>query len=429
MIHRSTTPGVYLALLATLLQCCILSVCGANYDEAKVPKYTLPSLLKASDGSRIQTVSEWNSIRRPEILTLFQDQVYGRAPSAPSSVTFRVDKIIEKSLQGKATMKEVTLLLGDRGKETPVTLLLFIPNSPADGLFPAFLGLNFNGNHTVHPSQAITPPSSWVRNSNNLGITNHRTTEAARGTSASRWAIDKIIDRGYALVTAYYGDIDPDFDDGFENGIHGALQPKGSKPAPDEWGSIAAWAWGLSRALDYLTIDSRIDHNRVAVIGHSRLGKTSLWAGASDPRFALVISNNSGCGGAALSRREFGETVARINQSFPHWFCDNFQRYNNSVASLPVDQHMLLALCAPRPLYVASATADRWADPNGEFLAAKHAGPAYQLFGYTGIRENQQPAPDHPIGDRVGYHLRTGKHNVTDYDWEQYLNFADRHLR
>ncbi|MDA7500168.1 acetylxylan esterase [bacterium] len=401
---------------------------GANYDEAQVPNYALPELLETADGRMIKTAADWEQIRRPEILNLFRKQVFGKAPAAPESISFRIDRVYENSLNGLATQKEVTVFFSEDRQGPQMSLLLFIPNRKTTPR-PAFIGLNFNGNHTVHPSQNISITRSWVRNNNKLGITDNRATKSSRGSASSRWAVEKIIRRGYAVVTAYYGDIDPDFDDGFENGLHSQFHTSEKKPTADEWGSIAAWAWGLSRALDYLELDSSIDHKRVSVIGHSRLGKTSLWAGATDQRFALVISNNSGCGGAALSRREFGETVARINTSFPHWFCDNFVNYNNQVSSLPVDQHMLIALCAPRPIYVASASEDQWADPKGEFLAAKLASPAYHLFGLRALEENNQPSPDKSVGDQISYHIRTGKHDVTDFDWEQYLDFADRHLQ
>lgn len=403
----------------------------ANYDESKIPEFTLPNPLVTESGDRVSDAKTWNAVRRPEIFGHFKSKVYGRGPE-PCAIRYEPVNENTNSLGGKAVRREVDVFFGDSSDAHSMRLLIYTPSTAKP--VAAFLGLNFGGNHTIDADPSIRVTKNWVRDRKDETTNKHTATEAGRGAAASRWPVEAMIDRGYALVTIYYGDIDPDFEDGFANGIHGVFQdPTDTIPTGEKWGSIAAWSYGLSRALDYLQQDPQIDGSRVAVIGHSRLGKTALWAGASDERFKMVVSNDSGCGGAALSRRAIGETVGRINTSFPHWFCDNFTKYNLNENACPVDQHELIALIAPRAVYIASATGDQWADPKGEFLSAVNADPVYRLLGTDGMGRDHpptsMPAPDNPIrGGHIGYHLRTGKHDMTEYDWAQYLDFADRHL-
>jgi len=381
-----------------------------NTDESKVPAYTLPELLRLENGRRVKNVRIWEKRRRPELLGIFARQEYGVMPD------FKPDLSIElvesgPAFGGKAMRKQIDLVFRANGQERKVRLLEYIPLS-CKGPCPCFVGLNFKGN------TATTSDSCVLAGEHDFG---------GRAANARRWPFEQIIESGYAVVTAHYYDFYPDREDAPDSEkFAGSMLPLfgyssiSDMPA-DGPGAISVWAWGYSRILDYLIREEPlIDGTKVVSVGHSRLGKTSLWAGAQDPRFAIVIANDSGCCGAALSKRCFGENLNRVMR-FGTWFCKDFYKYSDRESELPFDQHELLALIAPRPLYVASAEDDIWSDPKGEYLSALEAGKVYPLYGKQGLSQD--------ASGMVGYHMRKGGHDIIAEDWTHFIIFADRFLK
>jgi hypothetical protein len=367
---------------------------AANLDERQVQPYTEPDVLEAADGHRVKTTREWEQLRRPYLYGLFEKYVYGRMPTAKVAMTARLVSVDGDALGGLAERKTVALYFGD-DTLAKLNVVIYLPRK-RPGRVPVFVGYNFGGNATVEQS--------------------------------SQWPLKEILTKGYGVVTAWYWDIEPDRPDGWQTGIRtrlaGALHIE-----PYEWGAIGAWAWGLGRIADYLVTDKEVDPKRLIVMGHSRLGKTALWAAAGDRRWAMVVSNESGEGGAALSKRNYGETIAIINAKFPWWFAPAYKQYGDDPAALPLDQPMLLSLIAPRPLYVASAEGDQWSDPKGEFLSAVQAGAVYGLYKKRGVEGEGLPPLSQPAGGSIHYHIRPGKHDITLYDWVQYIHFADQYLK
>ena len=371
------------------------------YYEEKVPEYALPELLVAADRTKVTSAKTWRTSRRAEILDMFRTHVYGRSPARPDNQTFNVVKVDPHALDGRATLKRVLVTVGGPKGQLSTTMSIFLPNS------------------------AKKPVGVFL-------LLSHRdpgSTDWTRKIKRPFWSVEQIIARGYGTAAIQVTDFAPDRRDGWEHGVHTIFDNPGDSSG-DGWGTLAAWAWTGSRAMDYFETDDDIDSKQVAVVGQSRGGKTALWAGARDERFAMAVSNCSGCGGAAISRRRFGETVKQINTNFPHWFCDNFNKYNDAEDKLPIDQHMLIALMAPRLVYIASAEDDLWADPKGEFLAAKHAGEVYRLFGLRGLDAQSTPAVESPVHTgRIGHHIHAGKHDLTEYDWQRFMDFADKHFK
>lgn len=392
-----------------------------NYTEALAGSYTLPELLKLNDGTTVRDARTWREKRRPEIVRLFEENQFGRAPAKPKGVRFEVFDKGTPAFEGKAIRRQVTIHLSPTGPK--LDLLLYLP-AAARGKSAVLLNASFTANSNAVEDSGVKPGEIW-------NPKEKKRVPAATGRRFGRLPVTKFLDAGFGVATVYYGDIDPDFAGGLQDGVRSRyLNPGQTEPAAGEWGTIAAWAWGLSRALDYLETDKGVDARRVAVTGVSRLGKTVLWTGAHDPRFALVIASCSGEGGAALSRRNYGETIAHLAAPtrYAYQFAANYGNYGSRVNEFPVDAHMLIALIAPRPLLLQTGNTDKWSDPRGEFLAAVAAGPVYKLLGKKDLGTDEIPAAGRPILNTLGYVMHDGGHGMVPSDWDVYVEFMKKHL-
>jgi len=395
-----------------------------NYDEALAGNYTLPDPLVLANGKPVRDAKTWNEKRRPEIVRLFEENQYGRAPGRPAAMTFDVFDKGTPAFDGKALRRQVTVYFSGDKAGPKMDLLLYLP-AGAPKPVPLLLNLSFSANSsTVSGDPGVKPGEVW-------NARDKKKVPASQGMSFGRIDVPRLLEAGFGFATIYYGDIDPDFIGGLPFGIRATyLKPGQTEPAPGEWGTIAAWAWGLSRAVDYLETDKGVDAKRIAILGVSRLGKTVMWAGARDTRIALVIASCSGEGGAALSRRNYGETIAHLTapSRFPYQFCANYQKFAEHVDKFPVDAHMLVALMAPRPVLLQTGDKDQWSDPKGEFLAAVAAGPVFRLLGKQGLETDQWPPAGTPILHTLGYYMHAGGHGTIPSDWDQYLQFLKMHL-
>jgi len=383
----------------------------SNYDETKVGTYTLPDPLVLQNGQPVRDADAWFKQRRPEILKLYENEIYGHVPESAPKVKFEVVETVMNALDGAAVRKHIIGRIGDSGDGPKVNVSLYLP-AKAITPVPLLLHLTFFGGSAANTNSSAS-------------------TNLPRPRFSEAGPVTNILARGYGYATFRYTEFEGDSRTNNLTLVRRlALLPGKTEPAADEWGTISAWAWGASRVLDYLETNRAVDAKRVALIGHSRLGKTVLWAGACDPRFALVFSSCSGEMGAALARRDFGETVDDMAANFPWQFAGNFQKYSAHWNDMPVDSHMVIALNAPRPVFITGGTQDQWADPHGEFLAEVAAGPVYRLIGKKDLGTSELPPLDTPLisGD-LGFHYHTGGHTITSEDWKAFLDFADRHLK
>lgn len=393
-----------------------------------VPTLSLPNPLLARDGLPISTVADWETKRRPELKKLFEEQMYGRMPAAPAKVIGKELYRNDKAFDGTVRLREVELQFDVNGIANALPIRLLIAAPQGDGPFPCFVGISFAGNHQLAPDEGIRIPDSWQYNQ--PGVVKNKASAEGRGKSTDVWPLAKIVSWGYAVAVFYNGDIQPDrpnVNEGFRKLLS---KPKGDED-PSGTATIMSWAWGASRCADFLATQKEIDAKKLVVVGHSRLGKAAFVAGAFDDRFAVVMPHQSGCGGAGPSRHNDpkAESVKRINTSFPHWFCDQFKKYNDDPTKLPFDQNGLVALCAPRPVLFTNAADDLWANPSGQFSVLKAAEPAYKLYSVEGCAEDAMPELDKLVNSRLGYFIRPGEHSMKVADWDVFLAYADRWLK
>jgi len=394
-----------------------------NYDESKVGNYTVPDLFVLQGGGRVTDGKTWLKKRRPDIVKLFEENQFGKMPPRPRDLSFEVFDKGTPVFNAKAIRKQVTVYFTKDHSDHKMDLLIYLPANVKKA--PLLLNISF-----AAPNQIVDDPG--VRVGEIWGRDNKRA-KADKPTPFGKMNVEQFIDAGFGFATVYYGDIEPDFKDGIKFGIRSLyLKPGQTTVANDEWGAISAWAWGLSRAMDYFETDKDIDAKRIALQGTSRLGKTVLWAGAHDTRFAMVIASVSGESGAALSRRNFGETVAHMTDPTRYFyqFAPNYHSYANRVNELPVDAHMLVALIAPRPLLLQTGSTDYWSDPKGEFLAAVAAEPVYRLFGKKGPGTTVFPAAkdESLLLNDLGYYMHDGPHGVLPGDWALFVKYMKKFL-
>jgi hypothetical protein len=377
-----------------------------------------------SDGRKVSSSQEWFEQRRPELKALFEHYMYGSIPAKTGQPKTHIIGEYNDFLKGKATLKLVQLETGP-GAAPKINLMLVLPTKLA-GPAPVFLAMNFCGNQALTLDPRVPLTQSWLRGGMCSGCVSNNATESSRGTQAGDWPMEEIVRRGYALASFCSGDIDPDRADQ-STGVYAWLSGgDATKNEAASRGTIAAWAWGFERCVDYLVTETNIDSRRIAALGHSRNGKTALLAAAFDERIAMAFPHQAGCGGTAPSRGKTGESVKAINDQFPHWFNAVFKQFNDAPQRLPFDQNCLLALCAPRPVLFSAAQEDQWSNPSGQFEVAQAAEPVYRLLGVEGLGTAHMPEPGQLVGNRVGYYIREGKHSMTADDWKVFMDFADR---